>query len=158
MPANERRTTQFRRLTKAVDAGAGWFGRLNLLLGCIVVTVAVGGVIWEQRLHPPLPPGATQLLETSIMDLALQTSYRIAEPLDTVRAFYRRELPQRGWHYCGTQATPGCSNMPTMLPNTAIDVYRRDADPAASSKTIEVWAQPAPDAQTFVTVLETRPQ
>lgn len=71
--------------------------------------------------------------------------------------FYPDTLPSAGWRYCGTQATPGCTNMPR-LPEAApeIDVYRRVEDRDASGVTIEIWPTwVAAQRHSFVMVYET---
>jgi hypothetical protein len=80
----------------------------------------------------------------------------VPESIDAVRAFYQRELPKLGWRYCGTQATPRCSNLMPAGAEHDIDVYRRPADRDFSGLTIEVWPQRDPNGQTFVIVFEMR--
>lgn len=133
-----------------------WFGGWRLLLLVLVVAVIAGGLFWERWRHPPLPEGAQQINTTLIVDIR-QTTYRIASAPEAIRAFYRQALPGRGWSYCGTQATAGCTNLPKLIdrPAEAIDVYRQSGD-AGNGPTIEIWPIDPGNGQAFVTVFETR--
>jgi hypothetical protein len=121
-----------------------------------MLSVLIWGLNWEVQRHPPLPPGAVQVRETIIQGFARQTSYRVPQSIDNVRAFYQRELADLGWCYCGTQATPRCSNLISAGAEQEIDVYRRPQDGDFSGLSIEIWPQRDPNGQTFVTVFETR--
>ncbi len=130
----------------------GWFRVLLLILA---IAAVAGGLIWERQRHPPLPPQAQQVA-TSLMADIRQTSFQYPGTIAELRAFYEQALPQRGWRYCGTQATPNCTNLPGFGAQVEIDVYRRVADRNGTGVTIEVW--PIWDAvrhETFVKVFET---
>ncbi len=137
---------------------AAWLGGWKYVLLLVLLgSTAVGGFILEQRRHPPLPPLAYRVDEQLMPGSFRQTTFRVPTAVDDVRRFYQRELPQRGWHYCGTQATPRCTNL-QRFPEAGqqVDVYRRVGDRDATGVTIEIW--PIWDAahrETFVTVWET---
>ena len=137
---------------------ASWLGGPSVLLGLLAATGLVGGLIWNTQRQLPLPPQADQVVEGDIVGLLHQTAFQVPASLTEVRAFYRRALPDRGWRYCGTQATPQCSNLPPGGSAHAIDVYRRQGDRTTTGRTIEVWPRPGANGHTFVTVFETRPQ
>src|SRR5436309_6838042 len=100
----------------------GWFHFLLLILALLAVG---GGLMWENQRHTPLPPGA-QNVQSTINAGVAQTSFRVSESVADVRAFYRQVMPKRGWQYCGTQNTPHCSNMITLVggADQQTDVYR----------------------------------
>jgi hypothetical protein len=157
LPADHaRRRSLFGQLTRWVDTLGLWLGWPSILIGLVAVGCILGGLIWEVQRHPPLPLGAVQVRETIIQGFARQTSYRVPQSIDEVRAFYQRELPNLGWRYCGTQATPHCSNLISAGAEQEIDVYRRPQDRDFSGLSIEIWPQADPNRQTFVTVFETR--
>ncbi len=137
---------------------ASWLGGWSRVLLLVLAIVGVGiGLIWERQRHPPLPPQAQQVA-TSLMANIRQTTFRYAGSAAELRAFYEQALPQRGWRYCGTQATPNCTNLISLLDGSgeAIDVYRRAEDGSYSGPTIEIWPQPTANGQMYVTVFETR--
>lgn len=134
-------------------AGLGW---ANLLLGLLVAAGVVRGLLWEIQRHPPLPPHAGAVAETIIQGFARQSSYRVPDSVEVIRRFYHRELPQRGWRYCGTQATPRCTNLVGVGAEDEIDVYRRPDDRDFAGLSIEIWARRDRDGLTLVTVFETR--
>ncbi len=135
-----------------------WLGGWKYVLLLVLLgSIALGGFIVEQRRHPPLPPQAYRVDEQLMPGAFRQTSFRVPSPVAEVRHFYQRELPHRGWRYCGTQAPPRCPNL-GRLPEAGqeVDVYRRVGDRDATGVTIEIW--PIWDAvhhETFVTVWET---
>ena len=147
----------FQQITRPMMFLRSWFGGFRLILLVIVIAVIVAGLLWERQRHPPLPAGATQANESIVGDVR-QTTYRYSGTIDAVRAFYRQALPERGWRYCGTQATEGCTNIIQLVdrPGDAIDVYRRADDQALRGSTIEVWPVNTENGQTYVTVFETR--
>ncbi len=129
---------------------------INGLLLVVVLIIVAAGLAHEQQLHAPLPPQAYQVEDDLLPGAARQTWFRVPTPVEEVRRFYQRALSSRGWHYCGTQATPHCTNLPGFGGKPAIDVYRRVADQNATGVTIEVW--PIWDAvhhETVVKVYET---
>lgn len=143
-----------------LGALAGWLGgwwRLALL--ALAAAAVGGGLLWEQWRHPPAPEGAAQVV-TSLNANIRQTSFRYAGPLSELRAFYQRELPRRGWRYCGTQAEPGCTNLTRLATRSdqAIDVYRRPDDRDQRGPTVEVWPIERDGAQLYVTLYETQGQ
>lgn len=138
----------------ALAALVGGWGRLLLL--ALAVAGVGAGLLWERWRHPPVPPGAAQVAHALNVDIR-QTTYRHPGPEAALRAFYRAELPPRGWRYCGTQATPACTNLTALLsrPPDAVDVYRRPGD-GGRGATVEVWPISTTDGGLFVTVYETR--
>ena len=129
------------------------------LIGIALVVLALGGYwLWTQGRAVPLPPNAVGV-ESANDTLARQTSFSSAWPEAQLRTFFRSELPGRGWRYCGTQATPGCTGLFDTLPiaKATIDVYRRADDANGRGPTVEIWpTQRASD--TRVTIYESRPQ
>lgn len=132
----------------------GWWGLLLLVLSLAGVGA---GLLWEQQRRPPIPEGAQQVASSLIADLR-QTAFRHPGTAAEVRAFYREALPARGWRYCGTQATPGCTNMTKLVdrPEETLDVYRRPDDTDARGPTLEIWPLATENGDTFVTIYETR--
>jgi hypothetical protein len=146
----------FRQVKHLAESLPLWLGWPSALIAFLAIGCVLGGLIWEVQRHPPVPPQAVQLRETIIQGFARQTSYRVPESVDAVRMFYQRELAKQGWHYCGTQATPRCTNLMRAGAEHEIDVYRRPEDHDFSGLTIEIWPQRDPNDQTYVTVFETR--
>jgi len=149
-PILRQRGWPLRRLPSWVG---GWQYLLLLLL---VGSIAVGGFIVEQRPRLPLPPQASRVAEQFMPASFRQTTFRVPSAAEDVRGFYQRELPTRGWRYCGTQATPRCTNLSLPGAKHQIEVYRHVGDRDATGMTIEIW--PIWDAahrDTFVTVWET---
>src|SRR5215207_6234491 len=136
---------------------ASWLGGWSRLLLLVLVLIGIGaGLLWEQQRHPPVPPGAQQVVTALIADLR-QTTFRYPGSVAEVRAFYQQALPQRGWRYCGTQATPRCTNLIRLVdrPGEAIDVYRRADDQDYLGSTVEIWPIDRANGQIFVTAYET---
>lgn len=139
---------------------AAWLGGwTRLLLLTLALAAVAGGLLWEQWRHPPVPPGALQVTATLNADMR-QTAFRHPGPAEAVRAFYQQALPPRGWSYCGTQATPGCSKLTPLAgrPPAAVEVYRRADDRARRGPTVEIWPIQTDAAQIYVTVYETQGQ
>lgn len=138
---------------------ASWPGRglvALLLLGLLMGAIQLG-LRWEEQRHPPLPPQAVQVAEQLFPGAYRQTTLRVPSSLADVRRFYHDTLLMRGWRYCGTQATAGCTKM-LRLPEAAreIDVFRRVDDHDGTGVTIEIWPRwVAAGGHTFVTVYET---
>jgi len=146
-----------RHIARRMEAEASWFGLPNILIALLAASCTVGGLIWNIQRHPALPPNAGPVTETVIEGFARQTSFRVPAPIDEVRAFYQEELDNKGWRYCGTRATPRCTNLTHRGAEYEVDVYRRPDDHNFTGLTIEIWAQRDPNGQTFVRVFETRP-
>lgn len=146
-----------RPILLAVNWIGGW-GRFILLL--IVVVGVVVGLLWERQGGVPLPPQAQGVTSDINSAAARQTTFTTPVSPEDVRAFYRQALPERGWAYCGTQATARCTNMIALNDESApqIDVYRRPDDQTFSGRTIEVWPIRNARGETFVTIFETREQ
>jgi len=147
-----------RQMARPVMLLRSWFGGFRLLLLIIVIVGLAAGLLWERQRRPPLPEGV-QATESLVGDVR-QTTYRYPGTMEDVRAFYRQALPERGWRYCGTQATEGCTNLIQLVGRSdqAIDVYRRADDQNLRGSTIEVWPVNTENGQTYVTVFETRGQ
>ena len=136
-----------------------WFGGFRFLLLIVVVVGIAAGLYWERERHPPFPPGASGV-SSEITAGVRQTSFRFPGSDADALAFYRQELPKRGWLYCGTQATAHCSNMITLVGGSdkQVDVYRQAGDTNYTGPTIEVWPIQQPGQETFVTLFETSPK
>jgi hypothetical protein len=119
----------------------------------------VAGLLW-QRQGVPVPPGSQNVASDINSTIARKTTFTFPGAIDEVRAFYQRELPQRGWRYCGTQATAHCTNLIALNDGSAqlTDVYRRADDQNNQGRTIEIMPIRRADGQTYVTVFETREQ
>lgn len=139
----------------ALVSRLGGWGQLALVLA--LVAAVAGGLAWERWRHPPVPAGATQVERALNVDLR-QTTFRYGGTAVELSGFYREALPPRGWRYCGTQATPGCTNLPSLVnrPQETVEVYRRPDDPSARGPTVEIWPLATADGRLFVTVYETR--
>lgn len=145
---------------------AKFFGFLREYLGTwqiglliLAITVIISGLIWEQQRHPPIPPGSTQVTAALIADVR-QTTYWYTGTQQEVREFYHQEMPKRGWHYCGNQGTPNCTNLIRLNTRSdeAIDVYRKADDQSFSGMTVEIWPVKTQNGRTYVTLYETRGQ
>lgn len=137
---------------------ASWLGGWSRLALLVVVVIGiVVGLWWEGQRHPPMPPGASQVTTSLIGDVR-QTTFRYPGAPAEVRSFYQQAMPQRGWRYCGTQETPHCTNLISLVGGAGqeTDVYRRSDDQDWSGSTVEIRPIAAENAQTFVTLYETR--
>ncbi|HWQ13486.1 MAG TPA: hypothetical protein VNL77_11835 [Roseiflexaceae bacterium] len=117
------------------------------IIGVAVVAAALGGLwLWQQQRAVPLPPGAAVVEQSINTTLARVTTLRGPWSEAEVRAFYRSALPKRGWRYCGTQLTPGCTNLFQALSaeDGTVDVYRRADEQGGRGPTIEIWPKPQP--------------
>lgn len=125
----------------------------------LAIGIMVSGLIWEQQRHPPVPPGSEQVT-TSLIANVRQTTYWYTGTQQEVRAFYQQEMPKRGWHYCGNQGTPNCTNLIRLntRPDEAIDVYRKADDQSFQGMTVEIWPVKTENGRTYVTFYETREQ
>lgn len=132
----------------------GWWGTLLLVLS---VAGVAAGLIGERQRQMPIPDGAQQVTTSLLADLR-QTSFRHPDTAAELHGFYREALPAKGWAYCGTQATPGCTNLTKLVdrPEDAIDVYRRTDDTTKQGPTVEIWPHATESGHTFVTIYETR--
>lgn len=118
------------------------------IIGLLIFAAALGGLwLWQQQQSAPYPPDATVLDQSINSMTARVTTLQGTWSIEEVRAFYQRSLPERGWRYCGNQATPGCTNLFNAVPLTEaeIDVYRQSDDQTQTGRTIEIWPQPGPD-------------
>jgi hypothetical protein len=114
------------------------------IVGMAILLAALGGLwLWQQQQAVPhLPNGA--VISESINTPGARTTTQVGGwSEEEARAFYRQALPERGWRYCGTQATPGCTNIFMALAgdDVRIDVYRRADDSTGLGRTIEIWPQ-----------------
>ncbi|HHY49777.1 MAG TPA: hypothetical protein GYA10_08535, partial [Alphaproteobacteria bacterium] len=134
----------------------GWWGFIGLI---IVAAGLIAWWGWEQARQLPLPPQAQNVSSEILGALARKTTFVVPAPSAEVRAFYRETLPQRGWAYCGTQATPGCTNLIPAADGSGdqVDVFRRADDQDASGTTIEIWLAENPRGGTVVSILEANP-
>ena len=132
----------------------GWWG-----LAALIITV-VGLVVWwnsSRASEVPIPPGAQQSSSQIIAGVAKTTTLIVPGSVDEAREFYRQALPQQGWNYCGTQATPDCTNLVNLAGGQGeqTDVYRRADDQDKSGVTIEIWPTLNARGETQVVVWET---
>ena len=144
-------------ITRPLQFLRSWFGGWSLLLLIVVVVGVIGGVLWERNRHVPIPSGATQVSASLLNDVRL-TTFRYNSSPEQVRSFYREALTQRGWQYCGTQETPHCTNMISLVGGggAETDVYRRSNDQNKRGSTIEMRPIATDNGQTYVTLYETR--
>lgn len=143
---------------RPLQAMAAWLGGWTRLVVLVLAVVGVvAGLVWENQRKPPVPPQAEQVASQLSGDLR-QTSFRYPGSIAEVREFYRQTFPERGWRYCGTQATENCSNLLSIAGRSddEIDVYRAADDVELRGPTIEIWPIRDPNGQTFVTIFETR--
>ncbi len=147
-------TQQGNPLTRLASWIGGW---CRLLLLALAIVAVVGGFFWERERGAPVPPQAEQVTTQLGGDIR-QTSFRYPGTVEEVRDFYRQAFADRGWRYCGTQATDNCSNMIRLAGRSGdeIDVYRQANDVENTGPTMEVSPILDPNGQTFVTVFETR--
>lgn len=144
-------------ISRLPEALGRWMGGWQLLLLVLAIAVVTGGLIWEQRRHPLVPEGATQVESALNVDFR-QTTFRYQGAREELLEFYRQTLPQQGWRYCGTQDTAGCTNLTVLntRPGSEVEVYRRADDQARQGPTVEIWPIVTDDGRLYVTVYETR--
>jgi hypothetical protein len=147
------------QLFKPLRYAAAWMGGWSRLIALILVIVAaLIGIRWQQSFQPPIPEQAS-LVQSAINGDLRQTTFLFAGSVEELRLFYRERMPERGWRYCGTQADPGCSHVPSLIGRdpTEFEIYRRTNDLSNSGRTIEIWSRINQQGQVFVTIYETRP-
>ncbi|MEN9936241.1 MAG: hypothetical protein RLZZ387_2820 [Chloroflexota bacterium] len=130
------------------------------VVGLALLLAAMGGFwLWQQQQAVPQLPGATVVEDAINGGMARAITLQSSMSEEEVRAFYRSNLPGRGWVYCGTQATPGCTNVFMALAgeDVEIDVYRRADDTTRTGRTVEVWVQPQ-ESRTRVVIYESSEQ
>ncbi len=147
---------QVRSGVRSMIGYLGWWGFIALILALVVM---IGWWRWDRARQLPLPPQAQNVSSDLLGSLAKRTSFAVPTSVADVRAFYRQVLPQRGWSYCGTQATPRCTNLasPASGAGEQVDVYRKAEDREYTGTTIEVWPAENPSGGTQVTVFEANP-
>jgi hypothetical protein len=127
------------------------------IIGVTLVLIALGGLwLWQQGQAVPRPADAVVVAESVNTPGVRVTTLDVPLAEDDVRGFYQQALTARGWRYCGTQATPGCTNIFMALAGeeSAIDVYRQADAAEGAGRTIEIWPQPQENG-TRVRVYET---
>ena len=147
-----------RQIRRPLHFLASWLGGWSRLVLLVLVLIGIGvGLLWERQRHAPVPEGAVQVSTSIIVDLR-QMTFRYPGSVTQVRAFYQQVMPSHGWRYCGTQATPRCTNLIRLVdrPGEAIDVYRRANDRDYRGSTVEIWPIDTENGQTYVTLFETR--
>lgn len=144
-----------RYIAAALRAAVRWLGWWGLIALVLTLVGLAAWWRWDQARQVPLPAGAQGVTTQIVGALARQTTFAIAEPGAELRGFYRQALAERGWALCGTQATPGCTNL--VAGDASVDVYRRADDAARSGTTVEISVVEAPGGATRVTVLEVNP-
>jgi hypothetical protein len=135
-----------------------WLGPFGILLLILAIAAVAYGLLRERGGRPPLPPGAQSVSSNINAQSVRQTTFRFSGTGADVHAFYRAELPKRGWRLCGSKTTPRCSNMIALAggADRNVEVYRRAEDTNFTGTTIEVWPLENPGQLTFVTIFETR--
>ncbi|HJZ46657.1 MAG TPA: hypothetical protein VKE41_05805 [Roseiflexaceae bacterium] len=139
-------------------AFVNWIGGWTRFMFLVAVLLGViGWYLWERGKDLPVPAQAqnvTQQLTTDSRD----TNFVFAGSVEDLRAFYQKELPPRGWRYCGTRATAHCTNQIALHDpsDERVDIYRRADDQNFRGPTIEIfWLQNA-SGQLQVSIAETR--
>lgn len=114
---------------------------------------------WDRNQQVPIPPAAQNVSSEIMGSLAQRTNFAVPISIADVRAFYQQALPERGWSYCGTQATPRCTNLVNVIGGSGdrVDVYRRANDQDFSGTTIEIWPSENPGGGSIVAVFEVNP-
>ena len=148
-----------RQLSTGVRSTIGYLGWWSFIVLIVAVVVVIAWWNWERGRQLPLPPQAQNVSSELLGALAKRTTFVVPASIAEVRAFYREVLPQRGWSYCGTQATPRCTNLdsPASGAGEQVDVYRKAEDREYTGTTIEVWPAENPSGGTQVTVFEANP-
>jgi hypothetical protein len=143
-----------------IRAVVNWIGGWPRFFVLVAVLLGLAGwYMWDRGRQLPVPPQAqntVQSLSTSTRD----TNFVFIGTVEELRAFYQQELPRRGWRYCGTRATPNCTNL-IQLNNESderTDIYRRADDQDFSGPTIEIWWLTNDRGQLQVSIAETREQ
>ncbi len=148
-----------RQLSTGLRSTIGYLGWWSFIVLIVVLVVVITWWNWERGRQLPLPPQAQNVSTELLGALAKRTTFVVPTSIAEVRTFYREVLPQRGWSYCGTQATPRCTNLLSAAggPGDQVDVYRRAEDRDYTGTTIEIW--PAENAQggTLVAIFEANP-
>jgi hypothetical protein len=146
---------------KGIRAIVGYLGWWSFALLILAVVGLFSWWRWDRGRQLPLPPQAQNVSVEIIGSLSKRTTFAVPASVDDVRAFYRDVLPQRGWSYCGTQATPRCTNLANAVASGGTgdqsDIYRRVDDQDFTGTTIEVWPAAIPSGGTRVSVYETNP-
>ena len=135
--------------TNPIRALAKWMGGWVQLALLIVALLGIAGwYLWDRSKDLPVPPQAQNVVQ-SLGAISRDTSFAFNGPVEDLRAFYRQELPPRGWSYCGTRATAKCTNL-IQLNNASdeqVDIYRQADDQSFSGPTVEIyWLQNASGA------------
>jgi len=141
------------RIRSVVD----WLGWWSLVLLVLTIIGLVMWWNWDRGRQLPLPPQARVESSEILGGLAKRTTIIAPMSVDDARAFYRDTLPQQGWTYCGTQTTPGCTNMANLgsAQSQATDVYRKADDQDHTGTTVEVWPAQNARGETQVIIWET---
>ncbi len=145
-----------RVLLAGLGAIVRWFGWWSVLLLLVTLWGMQRWWTWDQAHQVPLPPQVDRITQEIYGALLQQTTFRSLDSPDHLRAFYRELLLQRGWQYCGTQATPGCTNLvnPNDGSGARVDVYRRPDDRDQVGPTMEVKAVTTADGSSMVIIWE----
>ena len=148
-----------RQVGAGLRSAVQWLGWWSFLV-LILATIALGAWwSWDRGRQVPLPPQAQSVSSELLGALAKRTSFVVPLSVAEVRDFYRQTLPQRGWAFCGTQATPGCTNLVGGAGGVGdqVDVYRAVDDQDRTGRTIEVWPAENPNGGTAVAIFEANP-
>ncbi len=147
------------QVSTGVRSATRWFGRGGSVALILTLILLIAWWNWERGRRLPLPPQAQNVSRELLGALAKKTTFVVPTSVAEVRAFYRQLLPQRGWSYCGTQATPRCTNLVSGTGGAGdqVDVYRQAEDRAYTGTTIEVWPAENPGGGTLVAVFEVNP-
>jgi hypothetical protein len=146
------------RAANPLLAFVNWMGGWSRFIALVVVLLGlVGWYLWERGRDLPLPPQAQNVAESLGTD-SRDTTFVFGGSAEELRAFYQQALPPRGWRYCGTRATAGCTNRIVLndASDQQTDVYRRADDQDSSGPTIEIWWLRNASGELRVSISETR--
>src|SRR5689334_4674849 len=94
-----------------IRAFVSWLGGWPRFILLIAVLIGLAGwYFWERAKELPVPPQARNTIQ-NLTTTSRDTTFVFNGTVDELRAFYQQQLPTRGWRYCGTRATPKCTNL-----------------------------------------------
>ena len=139
---------------RSIVAWLGWWGFTVLVVAVIALAVWWN---WDRNRELPLPPQAQVVSSELLGGVAKKTTLIVPISVADARTFYREELPRRGWSYCGTQATPRCTNLINLAggQGAETDVYRQADDQDYRGTTVEIWPAQNARGETQVLIWET---
>lgn len=153
---SERPTRESSGARRIID----FFGPGGLLVLLVTVVALLGWWNWDRGRQVPLPPQAHDVTSQVLGSFAKETNYFVPASVADVRTFYQQALTQRGWAYCGSRATAGCTNLENLVEQPQaeqVDVYRRAEDQERTGSTIEILATEIENGESRVSILEANP-